>query len=42
MTSKTSETLNDDGLCTVVGGTHKEKPGTVKDIHTRRDAWHLQ
>ena len=34
MSSKPTEKLRDGAHCTVVGGTHKGKSGTVRDIKT--------
>ena len=36
MTSKPDSELKDGQLCLVVGGTHKGKSGTVRDIHTSK------
>ena len=36
MKSKTTEKLRDGDLCTVVGGTHTGKSGTVRDINTSK------
>lgn len=36
MMSKTLEQLSDGDQCTVVGGTHTGKSGTVRDIHTSK------
>ena len=34
MKTKTSEKLSDGDQCTVIGGTHAGKSGTVRDINT--------
>jgi ribosomal protein S4E len=36
MKTKTPEELKDGDQCTVVGGTHKGKSGTVHDINTSK------
>lgn len=36
MGNQTTETLKDGDVCTVTGGTHKGKSGTVRDIHTSK------
>lgn len=36
MTSKTTEGLKDGDQCTVIGGTHVGKSGTVRDINTSK------
>ncbi len=36
MTSKTPEQLKDGDQCTVIGGTHISKTGTVRDIKTSK------
>jgi ribosomal protein S4E len=36
METKTPEKLNDGDHCTVVGGTHAGKSGTVRDINTSK------
>lgn len=33
MTNKKTDVLKDGDHCQVIGGTHKGKSGTVKDIH---------
>jgi ribosomal protein S4E len=36
MTDQTPGNLKNGALCTVIGGTHKGKAGTVSDIHTSK------
>jgi ribosomal protein S4E len=36
MKTKTSEKLNEGDSCTVVGGTHAGKSGSVRDINTSK------
>jgi ribosomal protein S4E len=36
MQNKTSEKLKDGDQCKVIGGTHAEKSGIVRDIHTSK------
>ena len=36
MKTKTPEELKDGDQCTVIGGTHKGKSGTVHDINTSK------
>jgi len=36
MTSKSTEELKDGDQCTVIGGTHVGKSGTVRDIKTSK------
>lgn len=34
MPASTTSTVKDGDRCTVTGGTHKGKSGTVRDVHT--------
>jgi ribosomal protein S4E len=36
MKTQTSKKLKDGDQCTVVGGTHAGKSGTVRDVHTSK------
>lgn len=36
MKNKTAENLKDGDQCTVIGGTHTGKSGTVRDINTSK------
>jgi ribosomal protein S4E len=36
MKTRTSQQLKDGDQCTVVGGTHSGKSGTVRDVHTSK------
>jgi len=36
MRAKSITNLQDGDQCTVIGGTHKGKSGTVRDIHTSK------
>ncbi|MBC3872069.1 KOW motif-containing protein [Undibacterium flavidum] len=36
MTDEQKNTINDGDLCKVIGGTHKGKSGTVRDINTSK------
>ncbi len=36
MKTKTSGEVKDGAFCTVIGGTHKGKSGTVRDINTSK------
>jgi len=36
MKTKTTEKLKDGDQCIVIGGTHKGKFGTVRDLHTSK------
>jgi ribosomal protein S4E len=36
MPTKSTHTIKDGDHCTVVGGTHTGKSGTVRDVHTSK------
>jgi ribosomal protein S4E len=36
MKDKSSTTIKDGDHCTVIGGTHAGKSGTIRDIHTSK------
>lgn len=36
MKAKSTDTLKDGDHCTVIGGTHTGKSGTVRDVHTSK------